>query len=173
MTWYNVGLLVHILGVLGIFIATGVEHLVLWRLRAARTTQIVREWSLVMGWADKLFAGSGTLILGAGLYMTITSWDWGQAWIDVALGVLVLVSILGGGVNGSGFRAIARAAAPLADGPLPADLKRLIYRPALSLFTTVTAFLILGVVCLMTLKPDWPGALSIIAGALIVAVGVG
>src|SRR5437660_11488522 len=95
MTWYNVGLLVHILRVLGIFIATGVEHLVLWRLRAARTTQIVREWSLVMGWAAKLFAGSGTLILGAGLYMTITSRDWGQAWIDAALGLLVIASISG------------------------------------------------------------------------------
>lgn len=40
---YNMMLLAHILGVFGIFIATGMEHLVLWRLRAARTTQIWRR----------------------------------------------------------------------------------------------------------------------------------
>ena len=34
---YNVLLHGHILGVHGIFIATGMEHLVLWRLRVART----------------------------------------------------------------------------------------------------------------------------------------
>jgi hypothetical protein len=133
---YNLMLLAHILGVLGIFIATGMEHLVLWRLRAARTTQMVREWSLVMRWADVLFAASALVILGAGLLMTITTWGWNQAWIDLSLGTLVLVAILGGGVNGSGFRAIERAAAPLPDGPLSAELRRLIYRPVLSLFTT-------------------------------------
>ena len=133
---------------------------------------MVREWSLIMRWADVLFAASALVILGAGLLITITTWGWNQAWIDLSLGTLVLVAILGGGVNGSGFRAIARAATPLPDGPLSAELRRLIYRPVLSLFTTITAFLILGVVCLMTLKPDWPCALSIMAGALIVAVGV-
>jgi hypothetical protein len=173
MILYNVLLLAYILGVLGIFIATGMEHLVLWRLRAARTTQIVREWSLVLKWANVLFAVSALVILGAGLVMTITVWGWNQVWIDLSLGTLVLVAILGVGVNGSGFRAIERAVAPLPDGPLSAELRRLIYRPVLSLFTTITAFLILGIVCLMTLKPDWPGALSIMAGALIVAVGVG
>lgn len=173
MMLYNVMLLVHILGVLGVFIAAGIEHLVLWRMRSARTTQMVREWSLIIGWTDTLFVVSGLVILGAGLYMTITTWGWNQAWIDVSLGTLVLIATLGGGVNGSGFKAIGRAAASLPDGPLSAELRNLIYRPVLSLFTTITAFLTIGVVFLMTLKPDWPGALSIIAVSLIVAVGLG
>lgn len=70
-------------------------------------------------------------------------------------------------------RQLILAVASLPEGPLSVELRRLIYRPALSLFTTITAFLILGIVCLMTLKLDWPGALSIMAGAMIVAVGVG
>ncbi len=139
---------------LGIFIATGMEHLVLWRLRAAQTTQMVREWSLIMHWADVLFVVSAPVILAAGLVLTITTWGWSQTWIDLSLGTLVLVAILGGGVNGSGFSAIGRAVALLPDGQLSAELRSLIYRPALSMFTTITAFLILGIACLMTLKPD-------------------
>ena len=172
MIWYNVALLVHILGVLGVFIATGIEQVVLLRLRAARTTQLVREWVRVMDGVDRLFPPSVLLILLAGLYMTFTVWGWGQAWIDVALGTLVLTGILGKAVNGAGLKAIGQAVADLPDGPLSADLRRLIYDPVLSTSTSITAFLTLGIVFLMTLKPGWLGSLGIIAGALVVAVGV-
>ncbi|HEX6552090.1 MAG TPA: hypothetical protein VF026_04955 [Ktedonobacteraceae bacterium] len=172
MVWYSVALLVHILGVLGVFIATGIEQVVLLRLRAARTTQLVREWVRVMDGVDKLFPPSVLLLVLAGLYMTFTVWGWGQAWIDVSLGTLVLIGILGPAVNGSGLKAIGRAVAVLPDGPLSADLSRLIYDPVLNMSTSITAFLTLGIVFLMTLKPGWLGSLGIMAGALVVAVGV-
>ena len=172
MVWYGVALLVHILGVLGVFIATGIEQVVLLRLRAARTTQLVREWVHVMDGVDKLFPPSVLLLVLAGLYMTFTVWGWGQAWIDVSLGTLVLVGILGPAVNGSGLKAIGRAVAVLPDGPLSADLSRLIYHPVLNMSTSITAFLTLGIVFLMTLKPGWLGSLGIMAGVLVVAVSV-
>src|SRR5262245_50503995 len=125
MGWYSVALLVHILGVLGVFIATGIEQVVLLRLRAARATQFVREWTRVMAGMDKLFPPSVLLLLGAGLFMTFTVWGWDQAWIDVSLGTLGLVGVLGLAVNGSRLKAIERAVAALPDGPLPADLRRL------------------------------------------------
>ena len=172
MEWYSVALLVHILGVLGVFIATGIEQVVLLRLRAARTTQLVREWVRVMDGVDKLFPPSTLLLVLAGLFMTFTVWGWGQAWIDVSLGTLVLVGVLGLAVNGPRLKAIGRAVAVLPDGPLPADLSRLIYHPVLNMSTSITAFLTLGIVFLMTLKPGWLGSLGIMAGALVVAVSV-
>ena len=38
--------------------------------------------------------------------------------------------------------------------------------------TSITAFLTLGIVFLMTLKPGWLGSLGIMAGVLVVAVSV-
>jgi hypothetical protein len=172
MSWYSVALLVHILGVLGVFIATGLEQVVLLRLRAARTTQLVREWVHVMAGVDKLFPPSVLLILLAGLYMTFTVWGWDQAWIDVSLSALVLIGILGLAVNGSGLKAIGQDGDRLPDGSLSSDLRRLIYHPVLNTSTSITAFLTLGIVFLMTLKPGWLGALGIMAGALVVAVVV-
>jgi hypothetical protein len=172
MGWYSVALLVHILGVLGVFIATGIEQVVLLRLRAARATQFVREWTRVMAGVDKLFLPSVLLLAGAGLFMTFTVWGWDQAWIDVSLGTLVLVGVLGLAVNGSRLKAIERAVAALPDGPLPTDLRRLIFHPVLSTSASITAFLTLGIVFLMVLKPGWLGSLDIIASALTVAGAV-
>jgi hypothetical protein len=44
--------------------------------------------------------------------------------------------------------------------------------PLLSTSTSITAFLTLGIVFLMTLKPGWLGSLGFIAGALVVAASV-
>ena len=94
MTFYPYALLLHIVGVLGMFIAIGLEQAVLFRLRAAKTTALVREWSRVMSTVDKMFPISGVVILGAGLYMVFTTWGWSQAWIDISLGVFLLTSVL-------------------------------------------------------------------------------
>jgi hypothetical protein len=74
MAFYPYALFLHIVGVLGMFIAIGLEEIALFRLRAAKTTALVREWTRVMSVVEKMFPISGVLILGASLYMVFTVW---------------------------------------------------------------------------------------------------
>ncbi len=170
MAFYPYALLLHIVGVLGMFIAIGLEQAVLFRLRAAKTTELVREWTRIMGIADKLFPISGVLILGAGLYMAFTAWGWSQAWIDVSLGVFVLTSVLSPTVTSPRFKAIHRASETAPEGPVSAELAQLTHDPVLLTTIFIMDFLTVAVVCLMTTKPGWGGALAIIAAAFLAAL---
>jgi hypothetical protein len=82
MTIYSCVLFLHIMGAFTLFVAIGLEWVGLARLRAARTTALVREWTPVLALLDTLVPTGAALILSAGLYMGSTVWRWGNAWID-------------------------------------------------------------------------------------------
>ena len=108
---YTPALFVHILGALGLFAATGINDLVLARLRRAPTVAQVRELLERAGVAARRESGAAVALLGAGLYLTATSWGWRVAWIDVSPAMLLLVVVVG-----------ARAAAAAPAGPIPTAL---------------------------------------------------
>jgi hypothetical protein len=170
MTFYPYALLLHIVGVLGMFIAIGLEQAVLFRLRAAKTTALVREWSRVMSVAEKMFPISGVLILAAGLYMAFTAWGWSQAWIDLSLGVFLLASVLAPTVTSPRFKAIRQASEAAPEGPLPIELWQLTHDSVLLTTVFIMDFLTVGVVCLMTTKPGWIVGLAIVVVAFVTAL---
>src|SRR5215469_11657528 len=90
MTLYPYTLLLHIVGVIGLFIALSLELTVVSRLQAAKTTTQVHEWLTLSHVIDLLLPVSAGLILISGLVLTLSAWGWGQAWIDLSLGLLVL-----------------------------------------------------------------------------------
>ena len=170
MTFYPYALLLHIMGVLGMFIAIGLEQAVLFRLRAAKTATLVREWSRVMSIVEKMFPISGVLILGAGLYMAFTTWGWSQAWIDTSLGVFLLASVLAPTVTSPRFKAIRKASESAQEGMLSGELWQLTHDSVLLTTIFIMDFLTVGVVCLMTIKPGWIVAPAIILVAFVAAL---
>jgi hypothetical protein len=170
MTFYSFTLFVHIVGVLGMFIAIGLEEAALFRLRAAKTTALVREWMRIMGVLEKMFPITGVLILGAGLYLTFTAWGWSQAWIDTALIAFLLISVLAPTVTTPRFKGIRKAVELTPDEPLPTELSKLTHDSMLRTTIFVMDFLTLGIVCLMTMKPGWIGSLAVMTVAFIVAI---
>ncbi len=173
MTLYPYALFFHIVGVLGMFIANSLAVTVVFRLHAAQTTAQVLEWLSVNSALEKILPVSALLILASGLYMTFTAWGWSQAWIDLSLGVLIVLGVLGPAINGRHLKAIHLAVEVAPDREVPASLQKLITDPVLRAYALIPGFLLLGVVGLMTLKPDWIGSGVVLVMAFVVSLIAG
>jgi hypothetical protein len=170
MDWYHLVLFAHLLGVLGLFMALAVELASLVGASRARTVEAVRAWSSVSKPLDAVFPVTSLLILGAGLAMTLGTWGWSHAWIDLSLALLILLSILGAAFNGTRARRIAQQAAALGQGPIPPDFRRELTHPLHWMSVISMTVLSLGIVFLMVEKPDWLGSVITLVMSLLVGV---
>jgi hypothetical protein len=95
----------------------------------------------------------------AGLYLAATQWGWREAWIDAAMGGVVLVGAVWGTMTGARLARLRREgrSVPLTD-------------PVLWRSLTIRAGLLVGVIFLMTVKPGL--AVSLIALGIGLAAGL-
>lgn len=163
--WYHLALFVHILGVLVLFMAVGVELAALMGVRGARSLEQVRTWARAGVGVGRLFPLALVLILAAGLYMTFAAWGIGTGWIAVALVTVLALAVAGPLLNGKRFEALHRAAASAAGDAVPDDVRRRLADPALRIAVYGMAGVSLGVVYLMVMKPDLLGSLVAVAVA--------
>jgi len=94
MTLYSYALFFHIVGILGLGISVSLEAATVFRLRGAKTTAQIHEWMRINTTLEKVLPISALLVLASGLFMTFTVWGWGQAWIDLSLGMLIALGVL-------------------------------------------------------------------------------
>lgn len=172
MSFYSLALFAHLVGVLGLFITIGLQWICTLRLRRAQTVAQVREWTSLVGGLFKLGPASGLLLLVAGMYMTATTWNMNTPWITVSFFTLLFLMALGLGVTLKLLQAIRRAAATAeaAAGSIPPVMQRQIDAPLLWISVQVMGSTALGVVLLMTTKPDLAGSLLVLVAALILGV---
>ncbi|HXT36909.1 MAG TPA: DUF2269 family protein [Chloroflexota bacterium] len=168
MSMYHLALYAHILGVLGLFVAIGLEWTSMVRMRRAKTVEQFREWASLHTTLDKVFPLSAVVILVAGLYMVGDVWGWSNAWINLSLAGLVVMGALGPLINGRRLRSIVAAADTAPAGPIPAALTRQIQDPTLWMSVKIMAVLALGVVYLMAAKPEAGESVTALAVALVV-----
>lgn len=173
MTLYPYALLLHIVGVIGLFIALSLEIAIVSRLRAAKATTQVHEWLTFSHVTDLVLPISAVFILISGLVLTFSAWGWGHAWIDLSLGLLVLLGILGPVINGPRLKAIRMAAQAAPEGEISPALREAIANPVLRVYVPIPGLLALSAVSMMVLKLDWPGAGLVIALALIIGLIIG
>jgi hypothetical protein len=180
MALYPYALFFHIVGVIGLFIAIGLEVATGFRLHAAKTTAQVQEWMAINHMLEKMLPVSALLILASGLFMLFTAWGWSHAWIDLSLGLLIVVGVLGAVINGPRMKAIQMAVEVAPDGEIPASLQKHISDPVLRAYALIPGCLALGAVALMNFKLDWIGSgvvmiialmVGIIAGAIVTRSG--
>jgi hypothetical protein len=157
MTFYSVALFLHIAGALGLFAAVGLEWTSLLHLRRAATAEQAREWLSVVAGLRRVYPAAFVIILLSGFYMTATAWG-GTGWIGVALGTLLLLAAVGATLTGLRMPAIGRAVA-LETGPLSPALRHRLRDPLLWTSVQTRAALVLGIVFLMSVKPDLGGGL--------------
>ena len=167
MTLYSVALFLHIVGALGLFVALGLEWTSLLHLRRATTAEQAREWLKLLGLVRRVGPASLAAILLPGLYMAATVWG-GRAWIGVGLAAMLLLPPLGA-LNGLRLAAIGREVAA-ASGLLSPGLGARLRHPLLWVSIQTRAAIALGIVFLMTVKPDLAGALLTIGTAIILGL---
>ncbi|HEY7355081.1 MAG TPA: DUF2269 family protein [Ktedonobacterales bacterium] len=169
MSWYTLALFAHILGVIGLFVGLSFTLASALRLRQARTAAQVREGASGVGIQRGLVPIASLLILLAGIYMTVVAWDWAPPWILVSLAALIVMGVLGA-VSARRLEAIKKAAAEVSGEAIPPALKRQLADPVLLTAVLTACAVGLGVVFLMTTKPDLIGSLIALAAALVLGV---
>lgn len=156
MQWLLFG---HVIGVVLLFGAIAVELLTLVAVVRASTIEQVRAATVFEPVLPVMFPVSVVLVLGFGLWMVGKSdeFKFGFAWIDLALGLVILLTAVGPTVQGRRMKAI-REAAMMGSGPLTPELAQRINDPVLRVSTTTSAALAFGIVFLMAKQPGWGGA---------------
>jgi hypothetical protein len=165
MNYYLIVKLIHIIGALGFFMALGLEWLSLSHARNAATSEQIRERLQISRSAQRLGPLSMLTILITGFYMMATVWG-GVAWLIIALGALILMVVLGAALTGPRMAAIGRALAT-ENGPASSSLHDLLHNSLLWLSLRIRVSIALGIVFLMTLKPELLGSL-ITMGAVVI-----
>ena len=165
MNIYSIVLYLHIVGALLLFVAMGMEFVTVSRLRSAGTAEQVRDWLGVLGSLRVIGPVALVTILVPGLYMAATSAGW-EGWNILSLVAMVVMATLGAGSNAVRIPIIGRSVGPLR-GPLPPEARARL-RDRIVWTSILTRIGIgLGIVLLMTVKPDLVGsAVALVAFAL-------
>jgi hypothetical protein len=162
MTLYAFALFVHIVGSLLLTAAFTAEGIGLFHLRRATTADSVRPWEGVASLPRVLGPASVVTILASGLYMLVASWGW-VPWLAVGIFAWVAIAVLGA-VNGIRMSLTVRQV--LAGTSQSTSLRSRSF--VVSWLTRLS--IAVGIVFLMTNKPDLgPALLAILAAA---AIGV-
>jgi hypothetical protein len=171
MTIYSVVLFLHVTAALGLGAALGIEWTGTLRLRAAATPAEARGWAGALRPLRMIGMPSLLVLLLSGGYMTATTWG-PRPWISTALLALVLLGILGGGVTGRRMRALGAALRPERDR-FDAATRRRLLDPALLVSLYLRSTTLAAIILLMTVRPGWIGSAAVLAGAIVLGLGVG
>jgi hypothetical protein len=168
MTIYSAVLFIHVISAIGLFITLAAEGAIFFRIRSAQTVEEARFFVRVFQRLRIVAIPSLLGVLVGGMYLA-SKWGRGILWIPLALGATLLIMLIGGFVTGT---QIARLRKVLSNSENDVSIE------ALSAMTKGTALLLsyglrvglgLGIVFLMTAKPDLRGSL----GALAAGCGAG
>jgi hypothetical protein len=173
MSIYTIVLFLHVSGAIGYFVGMGTWLFGFAAMRRAQHVEQVRALTNLAGRLGPLFGISVLLILASGLYMAITAWGLRTGWIAVALISLILIAPLGTAFIEPRRRSIARLAQEAPDGPLPQALQQRIHDPILGTALQTVTVLLLGIVFLMTTKPELTGSIIVMAVALVLGLASG
>jgi uncharacterized membrane protein len=154
VTSYELGLLVHLLGVLLFFGGALVAGVV---FEAARRRNRPSEVALLLGVTRVgavLVAVGALLTLGGGLWLADEVDQFGEAWLQVSLALFVLALVLGG-LGGQRPKRARRLARRLAQDGDPADreLRRLLDDPLSLAANYASSALVLVILVLMVWQP--------------------
>jgi hypothetical protein len=167
---YNLALFLHIVGAFGLFVAFGLEWLVVTRLGRARTREEAVTWMGVMSLVRRVGPVSLGLILLPGLYMAVTRWGF-DGWPGAALLGMVALGLVGGLLTG---RATAGLGSTIGAeiGPLSPPFLGRLRSPVLARSLWTRSALALGIVGLMVFKPDFRASLILLAASALVGLAV-
>jgi Predicted integral membrane protein (DUF2269) len=153
MTYYSLALFFHFVGLVALFVGYGIEWIVSAFLRGAATTDQVRAWLRVYRTSLPV-SGPGLLVLIlSGGYLAQVTGAMKNGWMSASLLTIVVALAIGFMFILPRVKAI-RSALPEGSAGLPASATALLRAPGLPTLIRVRAMLALGIVYLMTVKPD-------------------
>jgi hypothetical protein len=170
MTTYSLALFFHFVGLAALFVGYGLEWIVSAFLRGATTTDQVRAWLRVYRTSLPV-SGPGLLVLIlSGGYLAQVTGAMKNGWMSASLIAIVLALGIGFMFILPRVKAI-RSALPEGSTALPANATTLLRAPGLPTLIRVRVMLALGIVYLMTVKPDtFLSSLVVLAAAIVLGL---
>jgi len=166
MTLYSVILFFHVLGVVLLFAAFGLEWVCLRGIRRAASIEQVRAWTGAAAVTPRFHAFSGPLIIFAGAYLATKMQAWPQGWISMSLLGVVGMMALGMGVSAPRMRALGKAS--MQPSALLADSIGRAQAPVFRYSLRIRLALGLGIILLMGSKSPL-GISAAVMGVAVVA----
>lgn len=151
--WYALALFVHILGAIALFVAVSLTIIALVRIRGASTLEQVREWAAVLNGAGKSMFFLALIILVPAVSMVMVAWGFTTPWVMAALITFVVLAIMGATVSGRTIERVVALARTAEPGPIPDEVRTQLLAPSLWLAEAIRLTLLIGILCLMTIKP--------------------
>jgi hypothetical protein len=168
MSPYAIALFLHVVGALGLFAGLALEWLLVTRLRGATTGEGAREWMRLFSSLRILYGVALATILIAGIFMAVNA-SLTAPWVGLALVALILLAAVGGLLTGRGMATIGPAVGPK-QGMLTDEDRIRLRDPRLWISVQLRTAIALGIVFLMTVKPDLIGSLIALAISFIIGV---
>jgi hypothetical protein len=159
----------HVVGVIVLVVGIGLEG---YAIAASVRTSTVAELRLAVRPARALPAMmplATLLMTGCGLSLVAhddTEFRFGDAWVVAAIGIVVAISVVGGGFSGRPATRLLDAADAAPDGPLPEHIKILVHDPVLHASARTSAIAALWGLWLMSVRPHAAGTLVSLAVAV-------
>jgi hypothetical protein len=167
MTLYSVVLFVHVASAFGIAAALSLAAVTLARLRRATTVGEVCLWIEFAPGVPALAIVALVFLLLSGIYMTAQMGGWSLAWPKVALGALILIGPLGA-IPARRLRAIQVSCA--ASRPNESEILAKLRDPFLVFSMNMRIALVLGILLLMTAKPEMRQSLGVIVSSILLGL---
>ena len=167
MTPYSIALFFHVVGALGLFIAISLEWVSLAQLRRADTAEHARDWLGMYALVRWVGPVSLAAILLPGIYLTVTAWG-GAGWIITGFVAMLLLPPLGAS-NGLRLAAVQRDLVG-ESGRLTPSLRQRLHHPLYLASIQIRTAIALGIVFLMTNKPDVTGSVIAITAAILLGL---
>jgi Predicted integral membrane protein (DUF2269) len=166
----SIAMFTHFLGMVGLFVGYGLEWTASSLLRRSTSSDQARAWLRIYKLSLPI-SGPGLLILIlSGGYLASLTGGMKQAWISASLLGIVLALVIGFALVLPRMKKI-RAALPEGSASLPGAALERVQDPMVLTLVRVRAILALGIVYLMTTKPDALSAsLFILLGAIVIGL---
>src|SRR5579859_3361094 len=170
MSLYPVVLFLHVSGAIGVFMGIGIWLFGLSAMRRARRVEQVRALAWLMIVTIPFMVISLVLVIVAGLYMAISTWGLQTSWIIVSLVSLLLFAPINVFVLDPQMRTLYAKAGEAPDGPLSDELVEWTYDPIIGTVAQTLTTVLIGIVFLMTNKPEL--ATSIVVMVVAFSLGI-
>lgn len=167
MSLYSLVLFFHVIAVLGLCAALSFEGLSLHRLRQSSTLTEVRQWIQPVPGLPLLTAGSAFVILLSGIYLTVRMSAFELAWPKVTIGPLLLIAPFGA-MTGKRMKGIRQLCADAK--PISFELTKRLQDPFLKVSLGIRTGVFLGIVLLMSAKPELWESILIVAASVILGL---
>lgn len=153
MNAYNVTLFLHFAGMVALFVGYGLEWAASSLLRRATTGDEARAWLRIYRLSLPISGPGLLLLILSGGYLAALTGGMKQGWISATFLGIIFALAIGFMLILPRMRAL-RAALPEGAAPLSPTARTRVQDPVLVTLVRSRAFVALGIVYLMTLKPD-------------------